>query len=91
MKLNDYIAALQKISDQRGNPEVCFRDSDDWKRHTVNVTPKDLGFVLGVDDPYGFVPVDFLKNGGGFAKPNPKALKGKRQYERLLINLEGRP
>lgn len=88
MKLNDYIALLQKISDQRGNPEICFADPNNWKRHQINNTPIDRGFVLGIDDSYGFVPVDFLKKGGGHAPPNPLALKGKRQYERLLLSLQ---
>lgn len=41
MKMNELIADLQKISDQRGNPEICFQDVNDWRSHRQGLTLVD--------------------------------------------------
>ena len=86
MKLNNLIAQLQKISDQRGNPEICLPNSMDPKRNDIPVEVIDRGFILGVDDEFSrHEPVSLYLNGAGLTRPNPAGLKDKRQYERLLI------
>lgn len=87
MKIDDLIAQLQKISDQRGNPEIVLRDSNDWRRHDANLRVKDLGYCIGVHHNSGFIPQDVIDNPRGFKSEYAAQLKRKKVTQVLLINI----
>lgn len=86
MRLNDLITSLQKISDQRGNPEICFADHNDWRSHGLDMVFADGGFVRGVVTRYRtFAPLDVIESPRGYYPEYAAELRALPVEEKLLL------
>lgn len=88
MKLNELIVSLQKISAQRGNPEICFEDTNNWRAHQINRVFVDCGLVQGVIGDYNnFIPLEVIRDPRGYEPAYSAELKTRPTKELLLLSL----